>query len=142
MEMRGAAQIIQVEMRHLQIQGRAEIAQDVTISGERKDYGDASGLSTEDLHAMHVNAGLRQALDAELAKGILSDARSESDAASQQRKVVSENRRGAAEGHGEIVGEVLAFGLERGRQAVQNQVGIQFPDDADVEALHSAISFF
>src|SRR5947207_14191594 len=37
---------------------------------------------------------------------------------------------------------MLALGLERGRQTVQDQVGIEFSDDADVETLHSGISFF
>src|SRR5438270_7433427 len=135
--MRSAAQIIQVEMRDLQIQGRAQITQDVAVLGKGKNNGDTGGFAARNFDAGNVNARLREALDTELPEGILSDARRKADATTQERQVVGKDGGGAAEGHSEIVGEMLALGLEGGRQTVQDQVGIEFSDDADLEALHS-----
>src|SRR5205085_8123977 len=41
-----------------------------------------------------------------------------------------------------IFGQVFAFGFECCGQAVQNQVRVEFADDANVKALHRAVSFF
>ncbi len=44
MKVGSAAQIVQVQVRKLQIQGGAEISENLALFAKRKDYGDTGGL--------------------------------------------------------------------------------------------------
>ena len=142
MKVRGAAEIVQVEMRMLQIEGGARISQNVALHTERKDHRHAGILTWKAFHARNVNTAFRQTLHTKLTEWINSDARGETNAAAQERNVVGKDCRRAAEGHREIAGQMFSLGFQHRRKTVQNQIAIQFTQNAYVKTLHSVVSLF
>src|ERR1700674_814527 len=104
MKMSGACEVVQVDVGILQIKGGTRVSENLTVLGERKDYGHAGSLVWKAFHARDVNAAFHETVHTEFAKRVASDARSETNAAAQERNIVGKNCRGAAEGHGKIVG--------------------------------------
>ena len=142
MKVRRVSEIVQVKMRVVQIKSRAWISQNLTFPGKRKDHSHAGILAGEAFHTRNVNAALRQALHAKLTQRIPSNARRETNAAAEERNIVGTNCRRAAEGQRKAFGQVLSLWLKLRRKTVQNQIGIQLTQDADVETLHSVVSFY
>src|SRR6267143_1315556 len=142
MKVRRAAEIVQVEMRMLQIESGARTGQNVALLTERKDHGHAGILTGKAFHARNVNAAFRQTLHTKLAERVTSDARSETDTAAQERNIVGKDCRRAAEGHRKIVGQMFSLGLQHRRKTVQNQIAIKFTQNIYVKTLHSVVSLF
>src|SRR5882724_6364565 len=142
MKVRRVSEILQVKMLVVQIKSRARISQNLTFPGKRKDHSHAGILARKAFHARNVNTALRQALHAKLTQRIAPNARRETDAAAKERNIVGKNCRRAAESQRKAFGQVLPLGLKLRRKTVQNQIGIQFTQDADVKTLHSVVSFY
>src|SRR6266404_1605904 len=141
MKVRRAAQIVQVEVRILQIEGCARIGQNLSLSGKRKDHRHAGSSIREAFHAGNVNATLGQTLHTKLAEWVASDARRKTDVATQQGNIVSKDCRRTAQGHRKIAGQVFSLGLQHRGKAVQNQIAIEFAQNTYVKARHSLVSF-
>src|SRR6267143_4757548 len=142
MKMSGACEVAQVEVGILQIKGGTRVGENLAVLGEGKDYGHAGSLVWKAFHARDVNATIHETVHAELAERVVSDARSETDTAAQERNIVGKDCRRAAEGHRKIVGQMFSLGLQHRRKTVQNQIAIQFTHNAYVKTLHSVVSLF
>src|SRR5712664_1233385 len=142
MKVRRAAEIVQVEMRILQIESGARIGQNLALLGKGKDHGHAGILTWKAFHARNVNATFRQTLHAKFPEWITSNARSETNAAAQERDIVGKDCRRAAEGHRKIVGQMFSLGFKYWRKTVQNQIAIKFTQNIYVKTLHSVVSLF
>src|SRR6267143_2751333 len=136
MKVRGAAEIVQVEMRTLQIASGARIGQNLAFLGKRKDHRHAGILTGKAFHARNVNAAFRQTLHTKFAEWITSDARGETNAAAQEGNIVGQDCRRAAEGHRKTVSQMFSLGFKDRRKTVQNQITIEFPQNAYVKTLH------
>src|SRR6267143_361809 len=136
MKVRGAAEIVQVEMRTLQIESGARIGQNLAFLGKRKDHRHAGILTGKAFHARNVNAAFRQTLHTKFAEWITSDARGETNAAAQEGNIVGQDCRRAAEGHRKTVSQMFSLGFKDRRKTVQNQITIEFPQNAYVKTLH------
>ena len=134
--MSGAGEVVQVEVRILQIKGGTRVGEDLAVLGERKDYRHAGRLACKAFHARNVNATFHETVHTEFAKGVTSDTGSETYTAAQEREIVGQDCRRAAESHGEICGQMFALGFEHRRKAVQNQIAIEFAYNAYVKTLH------
>src|SRR6266851_8928280 len=142
MKMSGACEIVQVEVGILQIKGGTRVGENLAVLGEGKDYGHPGSLVWKAFHARDVNATFHETFHAEFAERVASDARSETNTAAQERNIVGKDCRGAAEGHRKIVGQVFSLGFKYCRKTIQNQIAVQFTQNADVKTLHSVVSFF
>src|SRR5712691_2301488 len=142
MKMSGACEIVQVEVGILQIKGGTRVGENLAVLGEGKDYGHPGSLVWKAFHARDVNATFHETVHAEFAERVASDARSETNTAAQERNIVGKDCRGAAEGHRKIVGQVFSLGFKYCRKTIQNQIAVQFTQNADVKTLHSVVSFF
>src|SRR6267143_987963 len=107
MKVRGAAEIVQVEMRTLQIESGARIGQNLAFLGKRKDHRHAGILTGKAFHARNVNAAFRQTLHTKF-----------------------------AECHRKTVSQMFSLGFKDRRKTVQNQITIEFPQNAYVKTLH------
>src|SRR2546423_14962841 len=130
MKVRGAGEVVEVDVRKLQVHGGAQIGEDVAIFCEGKDYGDAGIFVRKDFDAGNVDTALLEALDAKFAERVGSDARGKTHAAAEKGDIVREDGRGAAEGHGKVIGNVFPLRLEHGGKAVEDQVGVEFAKNA------------
>src|SRR5437016_10998905 len=142
MKMRRIPKIVQVKVRMVQIKSRARISENLALLGERKDHSHAGILARKVFHDRNVNATLRQTLHTKLAERIASNARSETNAAAKERNIVGKNCGRAAESQCKIGRQVLPLGLKLRRKTIQNQIAIQFAQNADVKTLHSVVSFY
>src|SRR5437879_5219104 len=142
MKMGGACEVVQVEVGILQIKGGTWVGENLAVLGEGKDYGDAGSLVGKAFHARDVNATFHETVHTEFAERVTSDARSETNTAAQERNIVGKDCRGAAEGHRKIVGQVFSLGFKYWRKTIQNQIAVQFTQNAYVKTLHSVVSFF
>src|SRR5436853_5830478 len=134
-------EIVQVKVRMVQIKSRARISQNLTLLGERKDDRHAGILARKAFHARNVNAALEQTLHTKLAERIASNARSKTNAAAEERNIVGKNCRRAAESQRKVIGQVFSLWFKYRRKTVQNQITIQFTQNADVKTLHRVDSF-
>ena len=101
----------------------------ITVSAGRDGAGDAPDQG-------NVDAALLEAIESDLAEGIVADAGLESDAAAECGQVVGDDGRRRAEGEHHAVGEEFALGSELLGQAVEDEVEIEFAGDGDVETRH------
>lgn len=134
--MSGAGEVVQVEVRTLQIKGGARVGEDLAVLGEWKDYCHTGRFACEAFHARNVNATFHETVHTEFAKRVAPDTRSEAYTAAQEREIVGKDCRRAAQSHGEIFGQMFALWFEHGRKTVQNQIAIEFAYDAYVKTLH------
>src|ERR1700687_2588469 len=104
MKMSGACEVVQVEVGILQIKCGTRVGKNLAVLGERKDYGHAGSLVWKAFHARDVNAAFHETVHTEFAKRVASDARSETNAAAQERNIVGTDCRRAAEGHRKLAG--------------------------------------
>src|SRR6266436_9756307 len=114
----------------------------MTLLTKRKDHRHAGILIRKRFHTRNIHTAFQQTVHAKFAEWIASNTRSKPHAAAQERNIVGKDCRRTAQGHRKIRGQMFSLGFKNGRKAVQNEIGIQFSENAYVKTLHSAVSFF
>ena len=87
-------------------------------------------------HAGDVHAALGQALERNLSQRVVANQRLEPDAASQSRQIVGHDGGRTAQGKHHAVSQQFTLGRKLVRQAIKDEVEVQFSGDGDVKTWH------
>src|SRR5580704_3318778 len=140
MKVARVGEVVEVEIVPGSFGDGSGIGEDVAPGLVMQDYGESGGDGAGDAtDYRHVDAALLQAVERDLAEGVVADAGLKSDAAAECGQVVGNNCRGRREGEHHAVGEEFALGGELLGQAVEDEVEVEFAGDGDVEAGHGEV---
>src|SRR6202040_1144650 len=128
-----------VEVRVLQVECGARIGQNVAFLTKWKDHRDAGTLIGKAFYARNVNAAFRQSFHAKFAEWIVSDARSETNAAAQERNIVGKDCGRAAESHRKTASQMLSLRLQYWRKTIKDQIAVKLAENAYVKTLHPVV---
>src|SRR5947209_2635258 len=120
MQMLRAENVIQVEIFYGHIVHGAGIRENVAFFALRKNDAEGRGLAAKLAHLGKIHATFAQALKTNFAKRIAPDGGTETDFIPQQRQVMGEYGRRAAQSDAQVLGNVFALELELLRKPIKD----------------------
>src|SRR6201993_4433172 len=137
MKMAGVGEVVEIEVRKRQIKNRSRISEYVAFTLALQDHrqpGLGFAGNSSDLAYIHATGG--QPIDRNLAERIVADAGDKSYPASERAQIVRNNRGRTTQREHHVAREEFALRGEFRRQAVKNQIEVQFPGQREVKAWH------
>lgn len=134
--MPGGGEVVDIEIVAGEIEHDAGISKHTAPAAMLQQNRDAGGGRRVMDDAGKVGATLRQPLHRDAAQLVATDAGDESGADAQQRDIVHENGRRAAERHAEAGGQQFAIKRKGFREIVKDQVEIDLAGNDDIPFGH------
>src|SRR4029079_2752671 len=137
MKMTRIGKVVEVEIAQGEFGDGSRVRQDVAPARARQNDRDPGGGWTMGAaHFGNVHAALGQALKRNFPQRVVANQRLEPDLASQSRQVVGRDGGRTAQGKHHAVSQQFTLRRKLVRQAIKDEVEVQFSGDGDVKTWH------